>query len=301
MAFLYGNSLEDTGHFLYFCTETIHKISDKLTFFIRYIPKMIWPPPLQKSILDPLSPSARLAFRYNLFDILLVTRQFYNTICSISRAKSSRQPAATRQFFAEFKPLNLPKLNKKFTEAKRKSRQKPPPNAQFCTVFGTSIFPPNVPKTARHPPRLGAPTTPADTPATQPRNPAPDPTTPRRVASRHPARGGPKPLAGRVPDTAPDTARHHARRPRADHPDAQKHPRPGPRTLAPRGVEPRPCRAWRDAPSRPPGDAAPLRETSETHKKTPRLTLLFARAFYIYLFFLLYILSFYVHYSKSCI
>ena len=149
--------------------------------------------------------------QYNLFDISLAN----HPSCVNSTTN-----------FAEFKPLNLPKLNKKFTNAKRKSRQKPPPNAHFCTVFGTSKISPSVPKTPRNPARRTTPQTPPDRP------------TPRRVTSRHPARGGPK---------------LHARHPTIPTPDTPSQPprRPAPPDTPDQTLEPSLREVWNPGPAGP--------------------------------------------------
>lgn len=108
--------------------------------------------------------------------------------------------------------------------------------------------------------RLGDPTPPGS------QTPSRHVSTPRQRRSETPRRARPRPAStharhptrpAQIPPS--QTSRRPAQRLT---PDVTRHPGPAPRALAPRGVEPRPCRAWRDAPSRPPGDAAPLRETS---------------------------------------
>ena len=170
--------------------------------------------------------------QYNLFDISLAN----HPSCVNSTTN-----------FAEFKPLNLPKLNKKFTDTKRKSRQKPPPNAHFCTVFGTSIFRQNAPFSSRNParrprhtphttPRPHTPhhtpqpgsATPENTPATRRGAPHHTPhhtlsrhvSTPRQRRSETPRRARPRPAStphqtlarGPVPDVPPPSPEAHARR-----------------------------------------------------------------------------------------
>ena len=227
--------------------------------------------------------------------------------------------------FAEFKPLNLPKLNKKFTHAKRKSRQKPPQNAHFCTVFGTSKITPSVPKTPRNPARRTPPQTPPQ---------------PRQASRKHPT---PHPVASRL-DTPPEAVRNPSRgASQTDHhpvPDRPEGPRAPPRqtsqTPRPRRpaaqpstpsqtsqnttrstpdqtVEPSLREVWNPGPAGPGATlraalrAMPHRSArraarrAPSIKKTPRSTLLFARAFYIYLFFFIIYIIFYVHHSKSCI
>ena len=196
--------------------------------------------------------------------------------------------------FAEFKPLNLPKLNKKFTHAKRKSRQKPPQNAHFCTVFGTSKIAPSVPKTPRNPARRTPPQTPPQPRQASRKRPPPHPHTPPPEAVRNPARGAcrtaqtPRP---RPAQTTPNTPSQTSRRPAQKH-HARRRETPQTRPSSPRsarcGTPALPGLARRSEPPSGRCRTAPRDEPRDERGKVARAITYMRACARLYNFFIFY-------------